>query len=94
MMTKQEMKQLLDSEALNHIRTLATEHNADLPQWCARRRRYEAFRRMAVAACFFALFAIGADTAYARPPLYTEIYTCGDIDNDHACETIDYMLNH
>jgi hypothetical protein len=88
------MRQLLDSEALNHICALATEHNADLPQWCARRRRYEAFRRMAVAACFFALLAVGADTVYARPPLYTEIYTCGNIDNDHACKTIDYMLNH
>ena len=26
-------------EALGHIRALAAEHNADLPKWCARRRR-------------------------------------------------------
>lgn len=93
-MTEQRMKQMLDSEALDHIRILAAEHNADLPQWCARQRRRDALTRTAIAVCFFALFAIGADTAYARPPLYTEIYTCGDIDSDHACETINYMLNH
>ena len=93
-MTEQKMKQLLDSEALDHIRILAAEHNADLPQWCARQRRRDALTRTAIAVCFFAFFALGADAAYARPPLYTEIYTCGDIDNDHVCETIDYMLNH
>ena len=94
MMTEQKMKQLLDSEVLDHIRILAAEHNADLPQWCARQRRRDALTRTAIAVCFFAFFALGADAAYARPPLYTEIYTCGDIDNDHVCETIDYMLNH
>ena len=94
MMTEQKMKQLLDSEVLDHIRIVAAEHNADLPQWCARQRRRDALTRTAIAVCFFAFFALGADAAYARPPLYTEIYTCGDIDNDHVCETIDYMLNH
>ena len=94
MMTEQKMKQLLDSEVLDHIRILAAEHNADLPQWCARQRRRDALTRTAIAVCFFAFFALGADAAYARPPLYTEIYTCGDIDSDHVCETIDYMLNH
>ena len=93
-MTEHRMKQMLDSEALDHIRILAAEHNADLPQWCARQRRRDALTRTTIAVCFFVLFAIGADTAYARPPLYTEIYTCGDIDGDHACETINYMLNH
>ena len=94
MMTEQKMKQLLDSEVLDHIRILAAEHNADLPQWCARQRRRDALTRTAIAVCFFAFFALGADAAYARPPRYTEIYTCGDIDNDHVCETIEYMLNH
>lgn len=94
MMTEERMKQMLEPEALVHIRRLAAEHNADLPQWCARQRRRDALTRTAIAVCFFALFAIGADTAYARPPLYTEICTCGDIDNSHACEIIDYMLNH
>ena len=94
MMTEYSIKQLLDPEALVHIRRLAAEHNADLPQWCARQRRRDALTHTAIAVCFFAFFALGADAAYARPPRYTEIYTCGDIDNDHACETIDYMLNH
>ena len=94
MMTEHRIKQLLDPEALVHIRRLVAVHNADLPQWCARQRRRDALTRTAIAVCFFAFFALGADAAYARPPLYTEIYICGDIDNDHACETIDYMLNH
>ena len=51
-MTEHKMKQLLDSEVLNHIRALAAEHNADLPQWCARRRRtrHTALASMAVVA--------------------------------------------
>ena len=83
----------IDAEALGHIRALAAGHNADLPQWCHRQRRREAFTRTAVAACFFALFALGVDTAYAQPPRYVGIETCG-MSEDHACETIDLFMKH
>lgn len=76
---------------LARIRALAAEHSVGLEQRCSRYRRRAGIRRVAVAVCFLALLALGADTAYATPPAYTAIETCGQIDN--ACDTIGAMLN-
>ena len=92
-MNRQEYYRMPDFEDLAHIRALAAEHNADLPRWCRRQRRREAFERTAVAACFFALFALGVDTAYAQPPRYTKIDTCG-ISKDRTCDTIELFVKH
>lgn len=92
-MNRQEYYRKPDSEALAHIRALAEEHNVDLSQWCRRQRRREAFERTAVAACFFALFALGFDTAFAQPPRYTRIDTCG-ISKEQTCNTIDLYVKH
>ena len=85
--------QKVDPEALDHIRTLAAEHNSDLPQWCARRRRYEAVRRTVVAACIF----VGCCMSYSSvtaAPLYGQITTTGNADNQHICETIRLALDN
>lgn len=85
--------QPVSSEALLHIAALVERDNIGLPQRCARYRRRANYRRTAVAACLLALFALGVDTAYANPPLYTGINTCGQFDNTHTCDTINTMLN-
>lgn len=85
--------QSLTPADLAYIRALAAEHSAGLERRCARYRRRANYRRVSVAACLFALFAFGADTAYANPPIYTGINTCGQIDNTHTCNTISTMLN-
>lgn len=85
--------QPVSPEALLHIAALVERDNIGLPQRCARYRRRASIRRTAGAACLLALFALGADTAYANPPLYTGIDTCGQIDNTHTCDTINTMLN-
>lgn len=85
--------QSLTPADLAYIRALAAEHSAGLEHRCARYRRRASLRRTAVAACLLALFALGADTAYANPPIYTGINTCGQIDNTHTCDTISTMLN-
>lgn len=85
--------QPVSPEALLHIAALVERDNIGLHQRCARYRRRASLRRTAVAACFLALLAFGADTAYANPPLYTGINTCGQIDNTHTCDTINTMLN-
>ena len=46
-----------------------------------------------MAACFLALFALGIDTAYAMPPRYTRIETCG-ISKERTCDTIDLFVKH
>lgn len=92
-MNRQEYYRMPDPEDLAHIRAMAAEHNADLPRWCRRQRRREAFERTAVAACFFALFALGVDTAYAQPPRYTKIDTCG-LSKEKTCDTIDLFVKH
>lgn len=73
---------------LAYIRALADEHSVGLERRCARYRRRSDFRRMFVAVCLLALFAISADTAFARPPLYTENAIAGDISVLQACDTI------
>ena len=92
-MNRQEYYRMPDSKDLAHIRAMAAEHNADLPRWCRRQRRREAFVRTSVAACLFALFALGADTAYAQPPLYTEKAIVGDTTATQASDTINVMLS-
>lgn len=92
-MNRQEYYRMPDSEDLAHIQTMVAEHNADLPRRCRRQRRRETFVRTAVAACFFALFALGIDTAYAQPPRYTRIDTCG-FSKDRTCDTIDLFVKH
>ncbi len=83
-----------DPEVLEHICALAAEHNADLSRWCARQRRRDAFRRVAVATCFLAVFAFVADIAYARPLQYTEKFISGDISSEEASNIIFNMLNN
>ena len=84
---------IVSPEVLVHIAALVERDNIGLPQRCAHYRRRASLRRTAAAACLLALFALGADTAYANPPLYTGINTCGQIDNTHTCDTISTMLN-
>lgn len=78
---------------LAYIRALAAEHSAGLEHRCARYRRRANYRRVSVAACLFAIFALGADTAYAQPPLYTEKAIVGDTTASQASDTINTMLN-
>lgn len=85
--------QSLTPADLTYIRALAAEHSAGLEQRCARYRRRANYRRVSVAACLFALFAFGADTAYAQPPLYTEKAIFGDTTASQASNTINVMLS-
>lgn len=78
---------------LAYIRALAAEHSVGLERRCARYRRRANFRRVSVAACLFALFAFGADIAYAQPPLYTENAIVGDTTATQASDTINVMLS-
>lgn len=78
---------------LAYIRALAAEHSVGLERRCARYRRRADFCRVAVAACLLALFALGADTVYAHPPLYTEKAIAGDITVRQASETIIAILS-
>lgn len=78
---------------LAYIRALAAEHSVGLERRCARYRRRANYRRVSVAACLFAIFALGADTAYAHPPLYTEKAIVGDTTASQASDTINTMLN-
>ncbi len=85
--------QPVSPEALLHIAALVERDNIGLPQRCARYCRRASIRRTAVAACFLALFALGADTAYANPPLYTEKAIFGDITPSQASDTVNVMLS-
>ena len=85
--------QPLTSTDLAYIRALAAEHSVGLERRCAHYRRRANYRRVSVAACLFALFALGADTAYAQPPLYTEKAIFGDITTAQASDTINEMLS-
>lgn len=78
---------------LAFIRDLAEEHSAGLEHRCARYRRRASLRRTAVAACLLALFALGADTFYAQPPIYTEIATVGNTTATQAFDTIKTMFS-
>ena len=90
-MTEKEMVRLVESRA--HVASLAAEHNADLHRGCVRRRRYEAFRRVAVAVCIFAVVAFNVETAYAMPPKYKTITLAGNIDQDETLESISAFLH-
>lgn len=85
--------QPLTPSDLAYIRALAAEHSVGLEQRCDRYRRRANYRRVSVAACLFALFAFGADAAYAQPPLYTEKAIFGDTTASQASNTINTMLN-
>lgn len=85
--------QSLTPADLTYIRALAAEHSVGLERRCARYRRRANYRRVSVAACLFALFAFGADTAYAQPPLYTEKAIFGDTTASQASNTINVMLS-
>lgn len=85
--------QPVSPEALLHIAALVERDNIGLPQRCAHYRRRASIRRTAVAACLLALFALGTDTAYAQPPLYTEKAIVGDTTASQASDTINVMLS-
>ena len=84
--------QPLTPEAMVHIADLAAEHSVGIEQRCARYRRRASIRRTAVAACFLAIFAIGADTAFANHPNYTEKAIFGDITPTQVSDTVNKML--
>lgn len=77
---------------LVYIADLAAEHSVGIEQRCARYRRRASIRRTVVAACFLAIFAIGADTAYADHPAYTEKAIFGDITPMQVSDTVNKML--
>ena len=83
---------IVSPEVLVHIAALVERDNIGLPQRCARYRRYARFRRVSVAACLFALFAFGADMAYATPPLYTENAVAGDTTALRSSNIVNDML--
>lgn len=101
MKTEQEIEEIINAEAarnrqaLDHIRALISAHDADFEKWCARRRRHDAFLRTALAACLFALFTIGADTAYAAAPApdFTGNAFYGDILPAQAADTVSQILS-
>lgn len=73
---------------LAHIRALAAAHSVGLERRCARYRRRANILRVSVALCLLILFAFGADTIYAQPPIYTEKAIVGDITAQQASDTI------
>ncbi len=79
-------------EVMVHIAFLVERDNKGLAKRCARYRRYARFRRVSVAACLFALFAFGADMAYATPPLYTENAVAGDTTALKSSNIVNDML--
>lgn len=85
--------QPLTSADLAFIRALAAEHSVGLEQRCARYRRRASICRTAMAVCFLALFAFGADTAFATPPAYTEKAVFGDITPAQASSIVNLMLS-
>lgn len=85
--------QPLTPSDLAYIRALAAEHSVGLEQRCDRYRRRASIRRTAAAACLLVLFALGADTAYANPPAYTEKTIFGDITPAQASDTVNVMLS-
>lgn len=100
MKTEQEIEEIINAEAarnrqlLDQIRNLALEHNADLEEWCARRRRRDAFVRTAVAACLLALLTLVAGTTYAAAPApdFTAGTSHGDILPTQAFDTVTRIL--
>lgn len=78
---------------LAHIRALAAAHSVGLERRCARYRRRANILRVSVALCLLILFAFGADTIYAQPPIYTEKAIVGDITAQQASEIISSMLS-
>lgn len=90
-MTNQEIIQLL--EARQHVAELHAERDADLHRWAVRRRRYESFRRVALAACIFAVVALNAETAYAQPTQYKTITLEGHLDQTQTIDAIDAALH-
>lgn len=90
-MTNQEIIQML--EARQHVAELHAEHDADLHRWAVRRRRYESFRRVALAACIFAVVAFNAETAYAQPTQYKTITLEGNLDQTQTIDAIEAALH-
>ena len=92
-MTEQEIIQQLENQSERyrrdraHIAALAAGHNADLHRWCYRRRRYETFRRVAVATCLLVGCCLSYSSSVATP-LYDQITTTSEEGNQHICETI------
>ena len=90
-MNEQELIELM--EARQHVAEMHAEHNADLHRWAVRRRRYEAFRRVALAACIFAVVAFNAETAYAQPTQYKTISLEGNLDQTQTINAIEAALH-
>lgn len=85
--------QPLTPDAMVFIQTLAAEHNVGHDKRCTRYRRRADFRRLTVAFSIVTLLAFGTGTALAKPPLYTEIESCGSIDKAYICDVVHSMLN-
>ncbi|MBQ3581209.1 MAG: hypothetical protein II975_09500 [Bacteroidales bacterium] len=96
-MTEREIEQLLDSEArlnrqaLDHIRSLTSDHAAELRRWCARRRRREAVTRTVFAVCIFFGSCFMYSSVMAKPQ-YAQITKTGQSDNQQICDAIRSLI--
>lgn len=79
--------QSLTPADLAFIRALAERDTEGLSDRCARYRRRATIRRYAVAACIFLGCCISYSSAMAAP-LYEQITTSGESDNQDICDTI------
>lgn len=87
-MTEKEILQLITRPETDHDRVirLAAEHNADLPGWCARRKRRWQIVTVAMAATMV--------TASFFVPQNTDTFVGGDLQccTDDACQRVDQMI--
>ena len=92
-MTEQEINNWIETTAkrnqedLAHVRGLATEHNADLHNWCVRRLRHEAMARTAVAACIFIGCCMTWSSSMATSQ-YDQITTTSNAGSQQICNDI------
>lgn len=101
MKTEQEIEEIINAEAarnrqiLDHIRALTAVHNADFEEWCARRRRRNAFLRTSLAACLLALFTLVGGSAYASAPTpdFTGNAFYGHTLPEQAVDKVNIMLS-
>lgn len=96
-MTEQEIERLIDAQglrnrqALDHVRSIAAAHNADLPGWCARRLRRENVARFAVAACLFVTICTVYSSALAKPS-YAHVQTTTTLSDKYVCDIVRHTM--
>ena len=96
-MREQEIEQLIETEArekrqaLEHIRSLVSSHDAELRRWSTRQRRRETVSRTVLAVCIFFGACFFYSSAMAKP-LYDQITKTGQSDNHHVFEKINSVI--